>query len=212
MKFHAAVAIAVLSVGALVAGCSGRWVVLPDGAPPIASDYGSIGGVDGRTRRVAHNGIDIRGAFGDPILAAADGIVVRAVWREYGGWTMLIEHGQAADGKYLMTGYAHHSANLVSTGDRVRRGQNIAEMGATGAGSVGVTHLHFEVWAATTPGCNGCSVSGTAWDPKWKHTEPHTYWYDKPYTVTCFEHTREYRKEPMALTYPVVCHRPAGRH
>lgn len=84
-----------------------------------------------------HYGTDIAAGCGVPVYAATSGTVVYADWLgSYGKW-VLIDHGNG-----VMTGYAHNSALLVSNGDTVAAGQNIAEIGTTGASSG--CHLHFE--------------------------------------------------------------------
>lgn len=86
-----------------------------------------------------HQGIDIAGPVGTPIVAANSGVVVRSGWNSGGYGNMVdIRH---PDGS--MTRYAHNSRLLVRTGQEVQRGQQIAEMGSTGY-STG-PHLHFEV-------------------------------------------------------------------
>jgi len=87
-----------------------------------------------------HNdGVNIAAPEGTAVLAADAGIVAYAgnELRGYGN-LVLIKH---ADG--WMTAYAHNSALLVKRGEKVRRGQPIARVGATGA--VGEPQLHFEI-------------------------------------------------------------------
>ena len=85
-----------------------------------------------------NKGINIGGAAGDPIKAAADGRVVYAGngLRGYGN-LIIIKH----DATFL-TAYAHNSALMVKEGDAVSRGQKIAEMGNSDSNRV---MLHFEV-------------------------------------------------------------------
>jgi murein DD-endopeptidase MepM/ murein hydrolase activator NlpD len=89
-------------------------------------------------RGAQHAGLDMAGAHGEPIYAAAAGRVVRA--ERYGAYgnTVDIDHGRG-----ILTRYAHLSAINVSVGDRVDIGERIAAMGSTGR-STG-THLHYEV-------------------------------------------------------------------
>lgn len=90
-----------------------------------------------------HNGRDYAAADGTPILAAADGVVLWAGYRE--GWNniLVIEHniaGERVDTMYLhMWDDGYH----VTAGDRVSAGQHIADVGSQGY-STG-PHLHFEV-------------------------------------------------------------------
>ena len=98
---------------------------------PVNSPYGERNGRP-------HDGIDIGGDEGDPIVASAAGEVVYE--GKLGGYGNLIvvKH----DSGYF-TAYAHNDKNLVDTGDRVKQGQRIAKMGSTGNASG--DHLHFEV-------------------------------------------------------------------
>lgn len=85
-----------------------------------------------------HEGIDFTAPAGAPILAAAPGIVVNVERHPEYGNVVEIDHGDD-----LITRYAHASAVLVKPGEFVRRGQQIAAVGATGRATG--AHLHFEV-------------------------------------------------------------------
>lgn len=101
--------------------------------------HGAVTGAYGqRGRHSRHSGIDIDGRKGDPILAAASGTVLRAGQDGEYGRVVILDHGHG-----LTTWYAHASRLLVSEGERVRRGELIAEVGASG--NAHGTHLHFEV-------------------------------------------------------------------
>jgi murein DD-endopeptidase MepM/ murein hydrolase activator NlpD len=90
-------------------------------------------------RRVAamHAGVDFKGPWAEPVLAAAAGTVVRAGWD--GGYGKLVEimHDNA-----VSTRYGHLSLIGVSVGQRVERGGTLGRMGSTGR-STG-PHLHYE--------------------------------------------------------------------
>jgi lipoprotein NlpD len=83
-------------------------------------------------------GLDIAGKTGDPVLAAASGVVSYAGTglRGYGNLVVLRHNAT-----YLSV-YAHNSKLLVKEKDTVARGQKIAEMGSTDAES---PRLHFEI-------------------------------------------------------------------
>jgi lipoprotein NlpD len=85
-----------------------------------------------------NKGVLFAGKAGDPVLAAADGRVAYAGsgLRGYGN-LVIVRH----NGTYL-TAYAHNQVLLVKEDQPVRRGQRIAEMGATEADRV---QLHFEI-------------------------------------------------------------------
>ncbi len=89
-----------------------------------------------------HPGIDIAGAAGTPITAAADGVVFRAYRSSSYGNCVMISH--VLGGRTYTTVYAHLSRIDVSDGQSVSRGQVIGAMGATGE-AFG-THLHFELY------------------------------------------------------------------
>ncbi|MFH2088436.1 MAG: peptidoglycan DD-metalloendopeptidase family protein [Pseudomonadota bacterium] len=83
-------------------------------------------------------GVDIAGKAGDPVLAAAGGIVsyAGAGLRGYGNLVVLRHNAT-----YLSV-YAHNSKLLVKEKETVARGQKIAEMGSTDTES---PRLHFEI-------------------------------------------------------------------
>lgn len=103
----------------------------------ITSGFGSrVHPIFGTTRN--HYGIDFNGNTGDPISAAAGGVVLTAGWMSGYGNTVVVSHG---DG--FTTLYAHQSAILVSSGDTVAAGEVIGRVGSTGW-STG-PHLHWEI-------------------------------------------------------------------
>lgn len=98
-----------------------------------------------------HAGIDLSGARGTPVYAAASGVVVDSHPMPGYGYWVRIQH-QYPDGGIYYTGYAHMYASdvLVQEGQTVSVGQQIAAVGNTGT-STG-PHLHFEVHdASDTP-------------------------------------------------------------
>jgi len=89
-------------------------------------------------------GIDIEGAPGDPVVAAADGKVMYAGNGVRGlGNLVLLGH---SDG--FITAYAHNQQLLVKTGDDVKKGSRIALLGQTDTTS---PRLHFEIRRKGTP-------------------------------------------------------------
>lgn len=99
---------------------------------------GRISSPFGQRGRSFHAGVDIAAAHGTAILAADSGVVTAAGWNGGFGIMIAIDHGNGT-----ATLYAHNSSNLVSVGQRVQRGQQIARIGSTG-NSTG-PHVHFEV-------------------------------------------------------------------
>ncbi|ATG43577.1 putative peptidase M23 family protein [Phaeobacter piscinae] len=88
--------------------------------------------------RRLHKGSDFAGRTGTDIFATADGVVTHAGWQSGYGKLVTIQHAFGIETKY-----AHNSKLRVKVGQRVSRGDHIADMGNTGR-STG-THLHYEV-------------------------------------------------------------------
>ncbi|MGE0641147.1 MAG: M23 family metallopeptidase [Thermoanaerobaculia bacterium] len=88
--------------------------------------------------RSPHGGTDYRAAAGTPVFAPADGVVALSADHYFAGQSVYLDHG---DGLISMA--FHLSRRLVADGDRVKRGQKIGEVGATGR--VTGPHLHFAV-------------------------------------------------------------------
>ncbi len=115
--------------------------MLPNSSPVAAaynsSSYGwRIDPFNGN--KAFHEGLDFTANTGTAIRAAADGIVSFAEHTPDYGNIVKIEHGSG-----LETRYAHASKLLVHVGERVVKGQIVAEVGSTGR-STG-PHLHYEI-------------------------------------------------------------------
>jgi murein DD-endopeptidase MepM/ murein hydrolase activator NlpD len=103
-------------------------------------------------RSSSHMGVDFAGRKGTPIIATADGKVRYATVHPRLGKVVVIEHNvefsdengkiYSKEGIY-QTEYGHLDKMLVKQGQRVKRGDKIAEMGSTGR-STG-PHLHYSV-------------------------------------------------------------------
>ncbi|OFZ79803.1 MAG: hypothetical protein A2583_08900 [Bdellovibrionales bacterium RIFOXYD1_FULL_53_11] len=120
---------------------------LPTRRPAIGyftSGFGIRRSPYGGERVKMHEGIDIANYPGTPVRAPADGVVIFTDPKPGYGQTIIIEHGYG-----LETWYAHNRKNLVSKGQKVRRGDQIALMGASGR--VTGPHLHYEVRVNGTP-------------------------------------------------------------
>jgi lipoprotein NlpD len=83
-------------------------------------------------------GIDIAGSAGQPVRAAADGVVVYSGSGLVGyGELIIVKHNDQ-----WLSAYGHNRARLVNEGQLVKAGQQIAEMGRSGAAR---DMLHFEI-------------------------------------------------------------------
>ncbi len=112
-------------------------------ALPVKSGFRYTSGFGNRkdpfgrgTRR--HEGQDMAGAYGAPIYATADGVVIHSGWQSGYGRLVKIRHEFGFE-----TRYGHMSQIRVDVGQKVSRGEQIGDMGNSGR-STG-THLHYEI-------------------------------------------------------------------
>ncbi len=94
---------------------------------PITGVFGSQRVYNGEPRR-PHYGLDVAGPVGTPVIAPAAGLVTLAEPDLFfSGGTLIIDHGHGLSSTFL-----HLSKLLVQSGDNVKQGDAIAEIGATG--------------------------------------------------------------------------------
>jgi murein DD-endopeptidase MepM/ murein hydrolase activator NlpD len=128
--------------------------------------FGSVRIMNGQPRN-PHNGEDISAPLGTDVLATNDGIVRLTVEHFFSGKGIFVDHGL---GFYSM--YFHLSEVLVKDGERVKAGQIVGKVGATGRATG--PHLHWGVKL------NGARVN------------PYAYW-------TCRSRTGRHRPCPCRL-------------
>jgi murein DD-endopeptidase MepM/ murein hydrolase activator NlpD len=125
---------------------SSEWLIdTPFRAPRpmnITSPYGQARVFNGELRS-RHTGLDLKGADGAPVRAAARGKVLIAQNLYFSGNGVYLDHGHG-----VYTGYFHLSRILVDVGQVVEAGQLIGEVGSTGR--VTGPHLHWSLWVAGT--------------------------------------------------------------
>ncbi|MBS0516673.1 MAG: peptidoglycan DD-metalloendopeptidase family protein [Proteobacteria bacterium] len=122
----------------------------PPAKPVVESAASNVGGVVWRwpsggkmvggyvAGDQTRQGVDIAGAAGDPVLAAADGEVVYSGNGLLGyGELIIVKHNAS-----FLSAYGHNRRRLVAEGEKVRAGQQIAEMGSSSASR---DELHFEI-------------------------------------------------------------------
>ena len=122
--------------------------------PPAGGPHGGVCPVKGPVRigqgwgaprdggRRRHEGIDLLAPAGTPLVAVASGHISRLSNQDRGrGGISLWLHDRRGTAYY----YAHNHHNLVHLGQRVRAGQVIARVGATGNARGGPPHLHFQI-------------------------------------------------------------------
>jgi len=132
--------------------------IAPPGTITIDPTY-PYGSTQNGTRQ-PHHGVEFYDASGTPVLAAADGVVIVAgddngspgyhmgsppysPWPNFYGNLIVIEHHLPGFNQPLFTLYGHLSKIEVQTGQSVRAGEEIGEVGASGSATG--SHLHFEV-------------------------------------------------------------------
>ena len=118
------------SVSSVSSSVSDGYYIRPTSGP-VTSPFGP-------RKATYHYGIDIAPGTGTPIVAAADGTVIKTTCGSGYGKCLIIQH---ANGTQSL--YAHASALYVDVGTNVKQGQKIAAVGSTG-NSTG-PHLHFEI-------------------------------------------------------------------
>lgn len=99
---------------------------------------GTITSAYGWRKSGFHHGLDIAGSKGDPIRAAADGVVIFSGYKPVYGNMVILKHTDERQ-----TVYAHAQVLKVREGEKVRKGQIIATVGTTGR-TTG-PHVHFEI-------------------------------------------------------------------
>ena len=104
---------------------------------------------DARSEGRVHDAIDIPAPAETPVLAAADGKILKLFHSDRGGTTIY----QLSVDQKLVYYYAHlsHYADGLAEGDLVRQGQLIAYVGDTGNAGAGNYHLHFSIAAVSDP-------------------------------------------------------------
>jgi murein DD-endopeptidase MepM/ murein hydrolase activator NlpD len=105
---------------------------------------------DSRSEGRVHDAIDIMAPRNSPVVAAADGRVVRLFRSVKGGITL---YQLAAADEHIVLYYAHleRYADGLAEGHFARRGETIAYVGDTGNAVPGNTHLHFQIYRVADP-------------------------------------------------------------
>jgi murein DD-endopeptidase MepM/ murein hydrolase activator NlpD len=104
---------------------------------------------DARSEGRVHDAIDIPAPAGTPVVAAADGEIIKLFQSERGGTTIY----QLSPDKKLVFYYAHlqRYADGLAVGKFVKQGEIIAYVGDTGNAGVGNFHLHFSISVVADP-------------------------------------------------------------
>ena len=104
---------------------------------------------EARSEGRVHDAIDIPAPAGTPVLAAADGEIIKLFQSERGGTTIY----QLSTDKKLVFYYAHlqRYADNIYQGKLARQGEAIAYVGDTGNAGAGNYHLHFSIAIVADP-------------------------------------------------------------
>ena len=104
---------------------------------------------DARSEGRVHDAIDIPAPAGTPVVAAADGEIIKLFQSERGGTTIY----QLSPDKKLVFYYAHlqRYADGLVAGKFVKQGEVIAYVGDTGNAGAGNYHLHFSISVIADP-------------------------------------------------------------
>lgn len=190
----------------LFAGCAGLWPQpygeLAADADPVRSDgqpnfmpANAPSTLNGHwADEGGHQGIDVLGEIGMPVLAPAPGTVVESRFEPMYGHRIVIDHGRDGNGNAVRTLFVHLDRRRVEEGTRVARGQRIADLGRTGVLAIAIPHLHFEVHTRAPQRFR-----------IFEARNPNRYWADGPGIVSCFDSGRDYPDAGFVITYPVPC-------
>lgn len=131
-------------------------------------------------RKGVHNGVDFgwnskHGGPNVPIYSVADGVVISIQNQTTGGKVLIIRHDNG-----FCSEYAHLSRIIVRVNDRVRKGEQVANMGSTG--QVTGPHLHFGLYRGTYI---NYSINN--------FVNPLDYLYKEPYQIVSENTLRNYR-------------------
>ena len=170
-----------------LAGCAA------EGTTRILSYYGDWTGVRGGIRPAPHAGVDFGASLGDPVIAAADGTVVRVFADGMCRNGVVVQHS-VVDEAAWRTRHCHLDGTNVQQGQKIKRGDVLGKVGTTG-NSMGVPHLHFELWQRHPV------------DESFDRINP------LPFIVGCFDPAKTVysplgvnsEKPRLLLTYPVRC-------
>ncbi len=104
---------------------------------------------ESRSEGRVHDAIDIASPLGTPVLAAADGTIVKLFQSERGGTTI---YQLSVDNKFIYY-YAHldRYAEGLTEGHFARQGETVAYVGDTGNAGAGNYHLHFSIALISDP-------------------------------------------------------------
>ncbi|MDA8772898.1 M23 family metallopeptidase, partial [Candidatus Pelagibacter bacterium] len=175
-------------------------IILPNNSAPIISDYKSMWGasMSPSKRDEKHNGVDFYIKAGDQILAANDGNVVYAKHDKCAGNVMTIKHKGS-----IYVSYLHIGDFKVKKGEKVKRGQLIADAGKHGNTrcSGNIDHLHFQT--SREGPCPRCTGSWKYLGKKTGWTNVHKYWTGGKGKPECYIAGKEYPKK--LLTLPFRC-------
>ena len=104
---------------------------------------------DARAEGRVHDAIDIPAPLGTPVVAAADGTIIKLFHSDRGGTTI---YQLSTDSRFIFY-YAHldRYAEGLAEGHLARQGETLAYVGDTGNAGAGNYHLHFSIALVSDP-------------------------------------------------------------
>lgn len=112
----------------------------------VSSEFGTTEALRSELGLGPHTGIDIANAYGIPVYAFADGTILRT---DTIGLGTCGKYVQVTHVEGVSSLYCHLESVTVRSGDSLKIGQQIGEMGSTGASSG--PHLHFQITVNNLP-------------------------------------------------------------
>lgn len=131
---------------AAMADSEQRWrgLFVPPVPGSVVSPFGTTRSRVGQETVDFHRGIDLAGKKGEPVVAPNEAVVLLAKEFNFHGKTVLLGHGQG-----VSTIYLHLDQIDVKEGDKVKGGQQIGRVGATGFATG--PHLHWGLYVDAVP-------------------------------------------------------------
>ncbi len=111
---------------------------------PVIGEFGLKRLRNGKIEAGFHKGVDLRASEGTPILAPNNGVVLMASTLKAHGKTVMLNHGQG-----VVTIFLHMSKLGVHPGQKVKKGDVIGWVGATGLATA--PHLHWQLYVHGVP-------------------------------------------------------------
>lgn len=112
------------------------------GVFPVAGAHTYGDGMGAARGDRLHEGVDVLGAAGTPVVAPVPGRILWAKYQAGGAGEYIVL--RADDGRDMFFAHCRRDSTVVAQGSGVTAGQALCAMGSTGSSTT--NHLHFEIW------------------------------------------------------------------